>query len=370
MSAEKSNEIEDNGNRRIDSRILQRAKKQAIPFFALNNSQHPAARELCRVAILKVARELAAGQVMHHLTPFVPEEIAPLADSDKEKSGAPSLARLLDDEVGLLSFPDIFYRIMEVLEDPKSSSSDLAEVVSTDPSLAARLLRLVNSAYYALASKVDNIPRAIAVVGTNELSSLAMGISLVNHFRDIPPQLVDMLSFWRHSIACGVFSRILATHKGARAVERFFVAGLLHDIGRLVLYQKAPLASSQAMVLAQSGPMDMHRAEQEVLGYNHAQVGGRLMQEWKMPESLMNMVFFHHSPEKAPDLAEAALVHVADAMAVAHGIGYVNLELVPEINEKAWEALGLSPEIIKPAFAKAEIQINDINHILGAGLGQ
>lgn len=370
MSAEKNNGIKDNDNGRIDTRIIQRARKQVIPFFVLNNAQYPPARELCRVTIRKTARELAIGQVMHYLTPFVPEEIAPLAESAKEENGVPALSKLLAEEVQLLSFPDIFYRITQVLENPQSSATDLAEVVSTDTSLAARLLRLVNSAYYGLASKVDNIPRAIALVGTNELSSLALGISVVNHFKNIPPQLVDMQSFWRHSITCGVFARILAGRKGIRAVERFFVAGLLHDIGRLVLYQKAPLASCRAMVLAQSGPRDMHEAEKEVFGYDHGAVGGRLLQEWKMPESLISMVRFHHHPEKAREILDAAVVHLADVMAVAYGIGYQSLELVPAINDQAWDALGLSPEIIKQAFVKAEGQINDINHILQSGADQ
>ena len=364
VTFENENGINGIANGRIDSRVLQRAKQQVVPFFVLNNSQHPAARELCRVTILKTARELAAGQVMHHLTPCVPEEIAPLSESAKRENGAPALTNLLAGEVELLSFPNIYYRIVEILEDPKSSAADLSQVVSTDTSLAARLLRLVNSAYYGLASKVDNIPRAIAMVGTNELSSLALGISVVNHFKDIPAELIDMKSFWRHSITCGVFARILAGHKGIRSVERFFVAGLLHDIGRLVLLQKAPLASTRAMVLAQSGPNDMHVAEKEVFGYDHASVGGLLLREWKLPGNLTTMVRFHHRPENAEEVLDASIIHLADVMAVAYGIGYISLELVPGINEKAWEVLGLSTEMFKPAFVKAEDQINDINHIV------
>ncbi|MEW5723510.1 MAG: HDOD domain-containing protein [Thermodesulfobacteriota bacterium] len=347
----------------IDPKVLAWCEGPVASFFALTDLSHPVVRGLYRIARLRTAQALTAGEIMHHLRPDLLEEYAPLVPWEGWESEVPPLAGLLQEEVELSSFPDIYHRILEVLENPMSSAVQLAAVVDKDTSLSAKLLKLVNSAFFGFVSKVDTIHRAIALVGTDELTTLALGLSVVHYFRDIPRELMDMRVFWRHSVSCGVFAKTLAGLKGLEARERFFVAGLLHDLGRLIMFKKLPRAATRAMIRAHTEPMSLAEAEREVIGYDHAAVGGLLLQKWKIPPALSQMVRFHHGPEKAENQVEASIVHLADVMALVHGFGQVSLERVPPPSERAWEILGLGPRDLVRAFVQADDQIQEINMI-------
>ncbi|MBU2552673.1 MAG: HDOD domain-containing protein [Proteobacteria bacterium] len=356
-------DIEARDAARLDPVVLQRAEELVEAFFSLTDHRHEAVAELHRLAVLRTARDLASGVVMHNLRPQMLEEMSPLATSEFRETEVPPLGRLLEGEVELSSMPDIYFRLNEVLNDPLSSVADLAEVVEKDASLAAKLLRLVNSPFYGFMSRIDTILRAISLVGTDELTTLALGISVVHRFKDIPPELVDMPAFWRHSITCGVFAKVLAGYRPGLSVERFFVAGLLHDLGRLILFKKLPRATTEAMIMAQRDLKPLHQAEQEVIGYDHAQAGGRLLLEWKIPPALVDMVRWHHAPDRPLETAESAIIHVADLIAVVFGIGRQTLERVPPLNVSAWSALELSTNVLAPAFTRAEEQIEGIFNI-------
>jgi HD-like signal output (HDOD) protein len=348
----------------IDPDVMNLSREKAAKFFYLFDLAHPVDAELFRVASLKIANELSEGRVMHHLNADLLEEYAPLWDPEIPEDEAPRLSRILGDEIELSSFPDIYFKIIEVLDSPLSSAGQAADVVGQDTSLSAKLLKLVNSAYFGFMSKIDSIQRAITLVGHHELSTLALGISVIHYFKDIPRELIDMGAFWRHSIACGTFARILAGLKGMGSEEPYFVAGLLHDIGRLILFMKAPRATTKAMVQAFQVPTSLAEAERDVLGYDHAAVGGLLLQEWRFPSHLVEMVRLHHGPDKAPGSLGPAIIHLADVLAVAYGIGQISMELVPKIDSSAWETVGLSPDVFATVFSEAERQINDINTIL------
>lgn len=140
-------------------------------------------------------------------------------------------------EVELPETPEIISEFNRIVDDPLSSANDIAAVVSRSPSLAALLLKIANSAAYGFASKIDTLSHAVAILGTREVGVLAMAISSVQFFGDIPKKLIDMSAFLRHSLACGLLSRILAAQAKIQHTERLFLAGLLHDIGRLVWYR-------------------------------------------------------------------------------------------------------------------------------------
>ena len=125
------------------------------------------------------------------------------------------------------SLPMIFTRIDEAVNNPRSSLADIGRIISEDSSLTARLLKIVNSAFYSFPSKIETISRAVTVVGTQQLRDLALATSVMKLFQGIPPDLINMEAFWKHSIACGVAARVLAAHKREANIERFFVAGIL-----------------------------------------------------------------------------------------------------------------------------------------------
>src|SRR5919202_2651911 len=146
----------------------------------------------------------------------------------------------------------IYLRLSEVMDHPLSSSSDVAKVIADDPDLTARLLRLVNSPIYGFPSRISTVTQAISIVGMNQLNDLAVGASFVQMFGQVPQELVNMTSFWQHSVACAVAARILATCRRESNAERFFVAGLLHDIGRPIIFQRLPTESRTALECARA----------------------------------------------------------------------------------------------------------------------
>jgi putative nucleotidyltransferase with HDIG domain len=222
----------------------------------------------------------------------------------------------------LVSPPDVCIKMTELLQSPDCSIQDLGEVVLRDPNLTARLLRLVNSASVGLRGKVDTVSRAINMVGTRELYNMVLSISAVRAFRNLPSALVNMDIFWRHSIYTGLLSRILAKRCGVLHPERLFIAGLLHDVGSLVLYRSLPEVASELLLTAQGDEQVLSHAEADVLGFTHAGVGAKLLSVWKLPESLIEAVGCHHEPAQAKSAQlESAIVHIADVLANRSGVG-------------------------------------------------
>jgi len=240
-----------------------------------------------------------------------------------DASALPALAlELARDCQALVSPPDICLKVAELSQSEEASMSDIGEVIIRDPNLTTRLLGLVNSAYYNLRSQIDTVSRALTVVGLGELQSLIIAISAVKSFSRIPNGLVNIDTFWRHGIYSGLIARSLARRCRVLHPERLFIAGLLHDIGSLVLYHRLPELSRDLLLAARGDEDLLHRAEQEALGFSHAELGALLLANWQVPRELQAAVGFHHDPLAAGDgRLEAALVHAGNALANRSGIG-------------------------------------------------
>ena len=245
---------------------------------------------------------------------------------------------------------------------------DLSTIISDDPGLTSRLLQLVNSAFYGYPTKIDTISRALLVVGTQQLRDLALATSIMSLFEGIAEDLVNMESFWRHSVACGIAAKIIATYRREPNIERFFVAGIVHDIGRLIIFRKAAEEARQALVYCRENSELLHRIEQKIIGVDHCQVGRVLLQSWNLPPLLDEVVAFHHSPRSASSYpAETAIVHVADI--IAHGMRYGTSgeHYVPPLDGKAWELLNLPVSLLSPVLDQLEREAQDIEQtIMGA----
>ena len=254
---------------------------------------------------------------------------------------------LLSGYVELSSLPQVHVRLEEAINNPKKSMADIAKIIREDPGLTARLLRMVNSSSYSFPSRIETVTQAVTIVGTQQLSALALATSVMRMFRGIPPDLVNMDSFWRHSVACGVAARMLATYRREPNPERYFIGGILHDIGRLVMYTRIADECREAIALADAQRTLLFDAEFQILGFTHAVVGGELLQAWKLPASLEEAVMFHHNPAAAPSFpAEAALVHVADIVAHSMGLGQSGERFVPALEDSAWSELEIQPSAL------------------------
>jgi HD-like signal output (HDOD) protein len=268
---------------------------------------------------------------------------------------------LIESCVEISSLPMIFHRVNEAVNNPKASMADIAKVIGDDPGLTVRLLRLVNSAFYGFPSKIDTIRQALVVIGTRQLCDLALGTSIMTLFNGIPEDLVNMESFWRHSITCGMASKTLAVYRRETNIERFFVVGMVHDIGRLVIYKKISEQGRQVLLRCKSSGALLFLGEQEVMGFDHATLGGMLLQSWNLPPGIVEAVAFHHQPCDARHYPiESAVVHIADIIANAMQSGSSGERFVPPLDGRAWDTLGLSTSILSPTLDHLGQHLNDM----------
>ncbi len=310
--------------------------------------EHEAGRVLFGLAVdREVRRREAAGDADAASGP----DADGASVADLPPLGAPEA--LLRDEPKLVSPPEVYLRISEVLRDPQSTVDDAAASISHDPSLAAKLLRLVNSSFYTrtmravrgrFPAKVDSLSRAVMVVGARQLATLALGISVLPLFQDIPPRWVNMRVFWEHSVGCAAAAQVIAAELGRDNAEAAFVAGLLHDIGRLIVFKQASQHMAAAMAQAAAEKRPLYETERERLGFDHAALGGELLRKWQFPANLEKMVRYHHDLDEPLFIEEPAIIHLADCVATAMGWGSSGNRQVPPLVPAAWDALGLTGE--------------------------
>lgn len=275
---------------------------------------------------------------------------------------------LLKGYLEVSTLPMIYYKIDEVISRPNTSMADIGKIVSQDPGLTVRLLRLVNSAFFSFPSKIETISQALVVIGTQQLRELVLATSIVNLFQGIPKDLVNMESFWRHSIACGLAARMMASYRNEANVERFLIAGMVHDIGRLILYKKVGDLSRSALIQSRTSGTPLFQVEKEVIGFDHCQIGRMLLQSWNLPQSLEEAVTYHHRPGLASHYPlEAAAVHLADLLVNALQWGTSGSHQVPPLEASAWDLLGLPSSILPSLLTNLRGQVQEVVHsILGS----
>lgn len=238
----------------------------------------------------------------------------PLAPTLNETE-SPTLEQVVSDVSALITPPTVCVKMHELVRSEKATAADIGEVVAMDPNLTGRLLKIVNSAYFGFSSSIDTIERAVTAIGMRDLYNLALAITAVRSFSGLNSGLVSMEVFWRHSVMCGLTARELAKSLGTSNPERFFVAGLLHDIGILVMYAKLDKHVVDVREALNGGEQTLHAAELERFGFSHACVGAEVLAQWRLPESLLCGVRLHHTPTYAqPTSHEAALIYLADRL--------------------------------------------------------
>jgi len=274
--------------------------------------------------------------------------------------------QLVEDSPELGSPPLIYQRLVDVINHPRGGAGDVANVIRQDTALTARLLKLVNSAFFSFPKRIETVSQAVSVVGTSQVRDLALATSVMDMFDQIPPQTIDADRFWKHSLACGVTARIIAGARREANVERFLVAGILHDIGRLVLYLRIPDRARGALEEAARGGELLHETEQRSIGFDHASVGGALMRRWNMPQSLVEALAHHHDPIRAQRYpSEAATVHVADVIVNALEFGSSGESFVPPISNAAWGRLSVDPGLLPTWVEEIDRQYGAALHMLG-----
>ncbi len=325
----------------------------------LNDLEYPAVKELFRLSSARLAQGVARnpGKTKDIFSGRPSGSASGALERLEGKFRTTPEAVLGSGDVTLASLPAFLSELVDIINNPRCSALEIARVVERDTTLTARLLRIVNSPFYGYPSKVDTISRAVTVIGSRQLTTLAMGVAAIHSFQGIPEDLVDMRDFWRHSLMCGFACRILASYTNTPNSERFFVAGLLHDIGRLAMYKNRPKESAEALATAQALRESGERVERKLFGFDHGALGGHLLKTWNFPLVLENSVRYHHAPMGSPSFRETAMVHFSDVLAWA--LDQDGLEtVVPPLNATVWESLGLPAVSLSAVVEQLEFLYN------------
>lgn len=277
-------------------------------------------------------------------------------------NSSPGVSKLISGiPPSLGSYAPVLEEIEAVLDSPECSLSTVGEAIEKEPDLTARLLRLANSSFYGFSSRVSTVAEAVSLIGIQQVQDLITASAIITQFSGMAAEFVSMESFWQHSLGCGIACRTLATHKRLPKADKFFIAGLLHDIGRLILFSRAPQSAQKVFELYHNERILLNEAEQRVLGFDHQQVAGAVMQQWRFPGNLVQAVSCHHRPESADSArVEAAVVHLSDHLVNAMQIGSSGERYVPPLNMRAWETLGVPTSVLGNLVESVDSQLQTV----------
>lgn len=251
---------------------------------------------------------------------------------------------LVDDLSPLVSPPEVCLKVNELLGDERATIDDFAVVIIRDPALTARLLRLVNSSFYGLQSRVDTVSRAIQLLGMRELQKLVCAVSAIEKFSRLSNRITNMNTFWRHGVYTGLMSQALAKRLRVLHPERLFVAGVMHDLGTLLINHRYPEIAEETIRAARGDERQLRLLELEELGFDHAHLGSLMLSGWRLPDSIIDAIAWHHEPAGAElSPVDAAILATADGLANFAGTGSFSefVATTPGHDLALFESLGL-----------------------------
>lgn len=264
-----------------------------------------------------------------------------------------NILTLVNSTIDLPTMPEVLIKLNEVIANPETSAEDVAKVVSADPAVSTNILRIVNSAYYGLQVRVASVSLAISVMGFNMTKKVALKAAVFSSFttRREKIQHFDPSSFWKHAVYAGVAARALAMQSKVFAdmhPEDAYVAGLLHDIGKIILMEKsAPKYLAMLRKSVQSGRSEAE-GELEDFGYTHADVGSVLAIKWSLPEDLAIAIRYHHAPARDPfHRSLSSLIHLADQLAWRAQMPSTVGTPTPPLDHDVYDQIGLTPEQVE-----------------------
>lgn len=263
---------------------------------------------------------------------------------------------LLQGDISLASPPEIYARLCKLIEEPDSTSAMLAEVIERDPGITARMLRLANSAFFALPVEVDNIADAITLIGRQATRDLVLATEVIQRFHDIPRELIDIYSYWRSSLRCAILARQMMTLLPASYNdESMFLAGLLHDIGHLVIYTRTPELGRKALLEHRHRGIPLHKVEREVMGFDYAEVGSALATLWELPQMLCSVLANHINPQEAQEYrTESTLVHIAATISHQGSFDEDLVDALLPADHPLWASTEFKPEQLKAILPAAQ----------------
>ncbi len=265
----------------------------------------------------------------------------------------------------LTTLPDIYLQIKNILVDPTSSHANVADALSTDPALSARLLRIANSAFYGRPGTIATVSRAVGLLGTQQIHDLVLATAVIHAFDGFSSDLIERRAFWRSGLFGASAAKLLADQCGILDSERLFVGGLLAPVGTLILCQELPQQMRAILEDARTLGKDIASLQRARMGFDYAQLSAKLFSSWQLPPELVAPIRGHTRPSAAQDFPlEAGILHIATQLAAARADGKSLNELVPRLNNDAWDITDLSIAKLEEIDQEAQALTEDIAHVL------
>lgn len=263
---------------------------------------------------------------------------------------------------GTPALPATVTRVIDICNNPRSTPNDLNTVIRLDPVLTARIMRLINSSYYGMPQRVNSMVRAIILLGMNTVKNVALSAAVLVDYRgaSLFPALDDM-AFWRHSLAVAVIARVLGRRANTRLGESAFLAGLLHDIGKLPMNAAYPDVYKRVVSGVREHGVPTREIERDLFGFDHSWVGALMCDTWNLDAEVRDPILYHHEPEAAPNQHKPVVRLVATADLVAQRLGYGTISFRPQEarDNDALNGIGLSPEDVEHLRQVADDEIRN-----------
>ncbi|MCS6296110.1 MAG: HDOD domain-containing protein [Nitrospira sp.] len=270
------------------------------------------------------------------------------------------LRRRIEQVGELPTLPHVVQKLASMIGRPNISAEEIGALIEKDQVLSAKVLRLANSPFYGFPSRIASVAHAVVVLGL----SVVKGLTLCATAFDIMKN-AGMNELWRHSLGVALTAHILGAKAGMKNPEEVFVGGLLHDIGKVVLYVKWPDVGQQITLATRNTSRSLMETEQALFEVSHADVGGWLATAWHLPTSLREPILHHHSPSAAQDAKlQTAIVHVADVLVKGLACGNPGDDLVPPLSRQAWDLVGLDAQGLAQCLAQATEEFQTIDDYL------
>lgn len=254
----------------------------------------------------------------------------------------------------LPTLPATLKRLLRLLEKPSVSLTEIGEFVSNDPFIAARVLKMVNSAIYGFSGRISSVKQAVILLGMNVVKGMLLGISIFELMQE------TMVGLWEHSMGCSIAARLIAQKRGLKETEEISVSALLHDIGKVILILQYPEYYGYAMKESAEAGVLIGLSENKVFPADHTEAGGLLTEKWRFPNVLTEIIRYHHRPHLSKAFSyEASIVCLADILVRARGFGFAGDNLVPSVNPDVWKRLDMTEEDLRDIFKEMEEPMAD-----------
>ena len=268
-------------------------------------------------------------------------------------------ADLVNATTTLYTLPKVYLEVKQVIDNPDATMADLSRAISIDPGMTATVLKLVNSAFYAMPRKVETISRAVGILGMQPIHDLTLAVSVTRAFGSINQQVMSMDVFWANSFFSGLVARELARKCFLVDSERMFVEGLLRDIGHLLIYDQLPEQAEQALRESAETNTPIQLVEQRLLGYDFTEVGQALVEAWQLPKNLGIAIRFQNQPNGTTDHGfEAALLNMANALTEGFQSPNGYMEWQNLVAPESWTLTGLHEDTLKECLLEAGKQLS------------